>query len=201
MKKTIFFLLIGILCAAFFTGCPHETQPEQEEDNYSRDFIFDKEEFDNQRKAWVDAGIKNYSFTKKYIYNGGDFEILLNITVRNGDAAAYEYIYESLTGGSTDGIGENGNSKVKPCGLNTIDKIYSHLENWYESSKIKDLKAEGLVQYGRNMSYDTSYHFPTVYEIKKQTQQQFESGTNEESIDETDDLGWESKIYDFKVLD
>ena len=102
MKKTILHFITCILCALFFTGCPHETpvnqsaeaqKTEPEVDKYPREIIFDKETFDAQRKAWEESGIKKYRFTQ--IYYRQNKELLCRITVKDGVETEREFFWNS----------------------------------------------------------------------------------------------------------
>ena len=206
MKKAILILLVSVLCGTFFTGCPHETQPEQETDKYPREIIFDKEELDNHYKAWESRKIKNYQFRQEFLYQYTGLEATRVIVVRNGIVESVKYYNMDGSDLNLDdpelGINANFIEKLK-SGVRTIDDLYNYLSGWYESSKNKDLKSERIVKYGMVISYDSVNHFPLSYEIIIKTEDQYDDDLNHTwSYDDSGvNTGWKKKIFDFKILD
>ena len=206
MKKTIILLLTCILCAAIFTGCPHETQHEQEPeaDKYPREFLFNKKEFDTQYKAWTDAGIKNYQFKEKFYYEG--LSVSKTVIVKNGimenvkyfdsDDVEIEYsnLKKNMKNNVFEWLWENSN-------IMTMDELFIYLSEWYEVARETNMKEEGLVRYGRTMEYDAIYHFPSYYSLSVMTEEEYTDAKNDIWSDGDEDWGWEARIYDFKVLD
>ena len=210
MKKTIMLLLTSIICAAIFTGCPHETQPEQETDKYERKVIFDKDTFDAQRKAWKDSGIKNYSFSELFV---GWPDIFRIVTIKDNTAADVSYydfdmdennqpVYadkiENLETAVVKGdtISPETIKDLKEEPVLTISGIYDHIENWYKKALDMDLKEYGIIDYEFLISYDEEYHFPKVYQCRVS----YDYDLNDEA-DTEPYHGKENKIFDFKVLD
>lgn len=236
MKKTISFLLTSVLCVAFFTGCPHETpvnqvaenknpetaaagqtskiqNPETDNDKYPRTFMFNKEEFDTQYKAWSDAGIKNYQF--KEIFDPDAYNTTIGrsvirlITVKEGKIESVRYFdannsdYKEIKLDTPpDWLTENGIAELKKD-IRTIDEIYVYLADWYErNNNTWDLKTMGIATYGRLMEYDESFHFPSYYQFRYITEFEYDAMMNNDSVVGYNSfIGWRSEIFDFKVLD
>ena len=207
MKKTILLLLIGILCVVFFTGCPGEVKPAEENklegDKYPRYFNFDKEEFDTHYKAWSDAGIKNYQFKEKY-FSLTHTDAVRVITVKNGFIENVQYYTSTNEEINLDAppvwVTEEYIAILK-SGIYTIDEIYTQVAEWYESNKNKDLKSEFLAAYGRLMDYDEEKHYPKMYEIYSVTEKEYDAYMNKNLYYDDSFPGWEDAVYDFKVLD
>ena len=215
MKKIILLLLTCILCAAFFTGCQHETQPEQETDKYPREFNFNKETFDAQRKAWEESGIKNYYFTRGF--NIGGTVVLEKITVENGMPISKDLFYINWNGNPIYGelikfeeysedefdlykdsrhISKDFAEEIQQTPLYTIEDIYTSIKAEYLSMKSADMKQEKIAKIENKIQYDLNYHIPLFFEWKIISEEEYDGAhLNGESF------GWESKIYDFKVLD
>ena len=212
MKKTILLLLTCILFAAFFTGCPDEAQPE---DKYPREFIFDKSAFDRQRKAWEESRINNYQYAKGFRYDGET--VLKRITVKDGKPVSKEYFWknrdENLLYGESlvfEEYEDKGGVLYKaPIYIDkmyveaiqqakdlTIDDIYRAIEADYILMKAEDMKKEKIVKIENKIQYDEKHHIPLVYSWKTVTEEEYDG---HQLIGEW--WGWESKIYDFKVLD
>lgn len=187
MKKTILLLLTCILCAAFFTGCPHETPvySEPEQNKYPREIIFDKETFDTQRKAWKESGIKKYRFSQIFIWEGKG--LLCRITVEDNVETAREFFWGTYDHPETFenyvtivdlNIDEDleyellhqpnyidytfiiGKDTVP---VTSVDDIFSQINEWYEEACSKDFIAEKIAEYRINVNYMADFSVPVEF--------------------------------------
>ena len=219
MKKTILLLLTCILCAAFFTGCLHETPvySEPEQDKYPREIIFDKETFDTQRKAWKESGIKKYRFSQIFIWDGKG--LLCRITVEDNVETAREFFwgtydhpetfenYVTIVDFNLDEEQEYelrhqpnyidyafilGKDKVP---VTSVDDIFAQINEWYEDACNKDFVAEKIAQYKIFVQYMDEYPVPNYFWRQIISEEMYGGvslGTK---------FGWQDQIFDFEILD
>ena len=212
MKKTIFFLLIGILCAAFFTGCPHETQSEQDQEAEHIKVIFDKETFDAQRKAWESSGIKNYQYEQEYCTSQGKLIYRVNV-IKDGkvDSETYFIVAYGYSGSgeidpsfliqTEDPSKENYLSpeeyeKMISSNMKSIDDIYYNIEKWYEESQKKYVVVDEICEYEIEIQYDRKYPVPEVFAVIYRDRSGTKLSREYLKLD-----GWRSGAFGFMVLD
>lgn len=220
MKKTLLFLLAAFLFAAVFTGCPHETTPGGEEapGKYPRNIIFDKNTFDAKQKAWKNSGIKNYQFSQIYLQGAS---LVCRTTVKNGTVTAREFfLYDSRNPENTynnpeyfdDSVTHDddplydefleGKDKVP---YSTIDEVYSKINRMYTFLKSIDFEKEKIAQAYLEVNYMTDYPIPADYGADVASEYNWDDALNIYGHFEFNGYpipcsGWQSDIFDFKVL-
>ena len=218
MKKTLLFLLAAFLFAAVFTGCPHETTPTEEEapGKYPRNIIFDKKTFDAKQKAWNNSGIKNYQFSQIYWQSPC---LVCRTTVKNGTVTAREfflwkdgentydnteYFDDSVTHDDDPLYDVFLKAKDKVF-YSTIDDVYSSIKRDYTFFAGEDFEANHFAQVYIEVNYMTDYPIPADNGVDIIGELRYDEeiemyGTVKLHGYPRPNSGWQSDIFDFKVL-
>ena len=119
------------------------------------------QELINNEKLWKDQGLRNYDFTfERQCFCPEDWRGPVNIQVRNG--VAVSVTYASSDEAVTEGKFNNAN---------TIDKLFTMLENAYAGKGDFEQKADTInVTYDAQMGYPTSFFIDVSYTIADEEQ-------------------------------
>ena len=129
----LFAILSAFIFAAFVTACSDDDEK----------IKFDKAAFDQQRSAWLEQNIQNYTFSYNY-FSSGTGPVSCTVVIGNG-------VLESITS-DRDETYDYMLFKSITAIYDDIDRINTHLID------------EGLPSYANsvtiNVTYNSQFHYP-----------------------------------------
>ena len=146
MKKT-FLLFVTVFLIIFSTiSCKKDADP--------KGFEFNKEEFDKQKKKWLESGIENYSFKYSFSEYRPDY-IIGTVTVNKENSSAEVFCTEE-TEENPNGTAIASDSKYYLANINAVfDSLYAEYERALKSVEAGDFEYIKI-----DCKYNEKYGFP-----------------------------------------